>query len=533
MFCSNCGKTIRPNEPVCPSCGASIGEDHFRGNIYTSAQVRVAAERTEDASADGRLVASYTRTDYMSYDNPPEENVYTGTAYRPLLRDEEDIGARLPEEESGEPSPDFEDSFGPPERPARAPKAPEEPEAEEPAEDAEDEEGAAAQAADAADEEQAPAQGEAREDEAASADEEPLDLPPLKPVTKGAIRPEVERYMQKLDEQASGEKARPAIVLPFGRKSKANEDEAPAAGQAAPSADDGYLSDEDEGGEEDAQGEAGSVLGVLGRFGLTGKKLINVMIAAALIVVFIVGGAVWLSYVTSARASKLPGVSPNTYKEGIALLSERVSDEYRADFIEKYLANTAEANALLSADAAALSALMPEAPLENDQRFVDMLLNIQEGIGAALKQDAAAQLSGTPNEVVSANAWRLIQSAVNTLSNATSVATLTSIGEDLAGQVVPTPTPAPTATPAAYATLSNGMLDSVDVKRMQYRLINLGYLSGDPDGDFGNMTEAAVKAFQTEAGLTVTGIADSDMQTALYADDAPNAPVIETPAPQS
>ena len=68
---------------------------------------------------------------------------------------------------------------------------------------------------------------------------------------------------------------------------------------------------------------------------------------------------------------------------------------------------------------------------------------------------------------------------------------------------VPTPTPEPTTKPTlrrgdkgAYVTLA------------QTELINKGYSCGKTgaDGDFGKNTEAAVKAFQKDNGLTVDGI---------------------------
>jgi len=40
-----------------------------------------------------------------------------------------------------------------------------------------------------------------------------------------------------------------------------------------------------------------------------------------------------------------------------------------------------------------------------------------------------------------------------------------------------------------------------------------------------------VKMFQETVGLNATGIADSDTQVALYADDAPYAPGAATPSP--
>lgn len=64
-----------------------------------------------------------------------------------------------------------------------------------------------------------------------------------------------------------------------------------------------------------------------------------------------------------------------------------------------------------------------------------------------------------------------------------------------------------------------------DVKKLQQRLKDLNYLSGGVDGDYGNGTASAVSAFQKEAGLSETGIADEATQKALYADDAPKSKV--------
>ena len=68
---------------------------------------------------------------------------------------------------------------------------------------------------------------------------------------------------------------------------------------------------------------------------------------------------------------------------------------------------------------------------------------------------------------------------------------------------------------------SKGSKDD-EVKKIQERLAELGYYDGPIDGDFGDMTEAAFKAFQQNAGLTVDGIAGADREV-LYSDSAPAA----------
>lgn len=65
-----------------------------------------------------------------------------------------------------------------------------------------------------------------------------------------------------------------------------------------------------------------------------------------------------------------------------------------------------------------------------------------------------------------------------------------------------------------------------EVTKIQTRLKELGYFDGEIDGSFGTATETAYKAFQLAAGLTVDGIAGSDLE-ALYSDDAPKAQAVE------
>ncbi len=72
--------------------------------------------------------------------------------------------------------------------------------------------------------------------------------------------------------------------------------------------------------------------------------------------------------------------------------------------------------------------------------------------------------------------------------------------------------------PTSWSKGSNGD----EVVKIQTRLTELGYYNGPIDGDFGDMTDAAFRAFQQNAGLTVDGIAGADREV-LYADSAPVA----------
>ena len=81
-------------------------------------------------------------------------------------------------------------------------------------------------------------------------------------------------------------------------------------------------------------------------------------------------------------------------------------------------------------------------------------------------------------------------------------------------------TAAPTSsTTATYTTLKQGS-NGEAVKKLQKRLIELGYLTGSADGDYGRATTDAVKAFQKQAGLTADGIAGASTQKAVYSSDA-------------
>lgn len=95
-----------------------------------------------------------------------------------------------------------------------------------------------------------------------------------------------------------------------------------------------------------------------------------------------------------------------------------------------------------------------------------------------------------------------------------------------------TPEPKPTITPnTAYKNLENG--DRGDrVKKLQERLIELGYLTGEADGAFGNQTRRAVLRFQYYNGLQQDGVAGRATQTILYeSPDVIANPEAVTPVP--
>ncbi|CVK17410.1 MULTISPECIES: L,D-transpeptidase family protein [Sporomusa] len=54
-----------------------------------------------------------------------------------------------------------------------------------------------------------------------------------------------------------------------------------------------------------------------------------------------------------------------------------------------------------------------------------------------------------------------------------------------------------------------------DVAALQLKLKEMGYFQGRADGLFGTMTEEAVKAYQADKGVAVTGVASKELCTAL------------------
>ena len=83
-------------------------------------------------------------------------------------------------------------------------------------------------------------------------------------------------------------------------------------------------------------------------------------------------------------------------------------------------------------------------------------------------------------------------------------------------------TTAPSApTPSALTVPTDVVLRRGDtgegVTALQKALIELGYVPGDADGDFGSATEQAVLAFQQREGLTEDGVAGEETLAAINA----------------
>ncbi len=109
-------------------------------------------------------------------------------------------------------------------------------------------------------------------------------------------------------------------------------------------------------------------------------------------------------------------------------------------------------------------------------------------------------------------------------------------------KVTPTPKPKATPTPkpstSEYTRLEPGATGNA-VKKLQKRLIELGYLDGSATGNYLSKTTAAVKAFQKAVGVKADGIARVGTQEKLFSKNAPakekatKAPDKATQTPES
>jgi peptidoglycan hydrolase-like protein with peptidoglycan-binding domain len=70
-----------------------------------------------------------------------------------------------------------------------------------------------------------------------------------------------------------------------------------------------------------------------------------------------------------------------------------------------------------------------------------------------------------------------------------------------------------------------------DIETIQHRLVDLGYGIGEVDGLLGPRTRAALRAFQADRGLPVTGLPDGNTQRVLFAAEPPES-AAEAPTPK-
>lgn len=115
--------------------------------------------------------------------------------------------------------------------------------------------------------------------------------------------------------------------------------------------------------------------------------------------------------------------------------------------------------------------------------------------------------------------------------------------EKLAIELAATPTPTadvrsmlqvtidPNNTPTPTPLLLKLGAQNDEVRRLQQRLKELGFYTGEVDGQFGPGTQASVILFQEQHGLTADGIAGEGTRTRLYSQSAQTFIPTPTPAP--
>ncbi len=148
--------------------------------------------------------------------------------------------------------------------------------------------------------------------------------------------------------------------------------------------------------------------------------------------------------------------------------------------------------------------------------------------GTALAAGTAAIITAVPSStpyggiiVISGTSTAAPAVAINTLEPTIMAAT----------PVPATPTPVPTVSPTPVSSSLKKGSQGDAVRDLQKRLKNLGFYSGNVDGDFGAGTEEAVKRFQRQYGLTDDGIAGTRTLRALDSAAMTAAPTF-TPTPK-
>lgn len=503
MFCSKCGKTLPFDAVNCPACGLAVGESRFEGSPYTSAQTHI--KPGDDVHQV--MTRNYTRINYTGDPDAAEQgDVDARTTYRPtydgdIVPEEMRRDLRAAVKGTAEKQPDAET--------AEQTGAPAEENAD----------------GEATEPFNIPEDGVISYDGDDELHLDNLDLNqfrarPIESAGQSGISQDVSEMMQELETDSQRR------TRSFGRRHPVYDDYAEDSetydSAGTPSQTEAVGQDEvfDDIDEEEFEEMRHASFGL--------KQLLKIVAAVVVVAALIVGGVKWFNYIRDNQsAAPIENVREQLYLDGVALIKSHASTENVTQILTEYKANS-DLTALqtqLSGLSAAVNALLPAEATENEQIFVQALTQIESNITNCIISDAIAVGANDADAVAESDSrWKIVNNSISMLEAATSAAELTAI---VNGEVVDVTEEKPeaTATPEPkmnYNTLSKGD-KSDDVVTMQTRLIELGYLSEKADGNFGAKTQTAVKIFQQVAGLSVTGIADSDTLNALYADDAPKA----------
>jgi len=513
MFCSKCGKTIPQGSSKCAHCGIEIADTDFSSASYISSQP---APGQENAVPAEKTRSRYTRTTYTTMPEENEGDVVRRTSYRPAYQEPEQPQEAEPEQE--QPAPETQPE---PEQPAPA------------------------------DPEELP---------------EEMRVQPMRKLSLGGISPNLAERMRQAEQEQNEEQpaekkpSRPVVSGLFSaigsrgartlapkRAASYDEeevyDEQPAQDITQENAEQTYeeVYDENEYYEEDEVFDTSDIeeeeeaprahlFSFRRQYAPVSRStmILRTVVAAVVILVLCLGGFIWLSLETAAK-SPIVGVTYSLYEQSVAMLEEHTTPVYKKTMSDLYADDPTGATVLAkqTEDNAKLLALVPGTPQANDQDFMNTVLSIQSSIDVAVTLDV---MSGDSIDQSASNArWNAIANAIKRLKTTSNSTEFGAIAE--AAVVSATPTPVPTATPSPYTTLTKGMTDNDDVRAMQNRLYELGWFTDVRDGDFGALTQTAIKQFQQAAGLSVTGMADPETLDAIYADDAPRTGAKITPAP--
>lgn len=508
MFCSNCGKTLKPDATSCPNCGAVVGESRFDGHPYTGAQVRtkpgeavrlpgnhtrttyMGSNDSENVDVDARTTYRATNGGVPSYDEPKREPLYNSDE-APAYEEEPSYGA--------EPDEAAREAFDEPNEEASAETseaASSEAEAEPKAEEAPRTESEAK----ARPEAERPAGARSRrsaraekpkKEETLDAEEDDLSELRARDIQleeRAGISEDVRRYMSGLrddynaksrasSEDAPAEKSRKKKKTSSGfgfMRRKNEEGDFELEEDAFDTSDlpeddelpeDSYEPDseemDDEGvtdftdGEDMTEEEEEAFLDHEQRE--RRKKVMGYLkyaVAALLIVGVIVGAVVGISYIRgSSKTAPIPGVTLSLYDEGIALIKTRVSDEYQQKMLALYNVNDVNSmmtfSAAITEDLDGIENLLPESPDINDQRFISALSAIQEDVNNCLTNDVLA-LSDTSStaaekQQASMERWQLVRRKVELLQGMTSYNQLDNVIRGERVEVIEKTTPQPVA----------------------------------------------------------------------------------------
>ncbi|MDO4547416.1 MAG: zinc ribbon domain-containing protein, partial [Clostridia bacterium] len=438
MFCSNCGKTIDATQEMCPHCGEKIGQSKMGG--HTSVQSRY--EPVAGQSRSNVKYAPYTKTTYTSNVSVGDD-VYSRTAYRPVIVDDADKDERpdfvSPESGDDVARPDASEAQSAADDAAsnEAPSAAERPQLNEI--NRESLERLESVPEDAPDSEQA---------RAILARELDIKLKPVTPIRKTGISPEVEEYIKRVE------------AMKNRSRKKRSDDEYPQSAEESQELPEDAVS-----GEIGADGVIETVtdeeadspvkkarkafkMPARSSKSRSGKSRIWLgrALVAALIVVLIGGGVVYLSFMIQPQ-DQIEGVDNELFEAGVELIKSHTTTDYRTSIITAFRDDTTGATALaLQARASEdIRALTPSSLKENDEKFINTLLTIQESIDAATTTDALAALTRGDASLStlsdeSAQQWAIINNYVTRLENANELSELDIVSTGVA-DVLATPEP--------------------------------------------------------------------------------------------